>query len=139
IDPGMLREGVLAGEGLLSALVPEHLELFRAQALSPLLLGARELLPGPLPSLDLLVHHASLDADLTFGSEERYSSDPPRSPRNARNSAYVPCEASSGVRSSNAAIPQTSRTRGQPASEVHLVGRPSLRARVAGARPCGRT
>src|SRR4029453_5183162 len=37
---------------------------------------------------------------LTPGSEERYSSDPPRSPRNARNSAYVPCEASSGVRSS---------------------------------------
>ncbi|HSL68505.1 MAG TPA: hypothetical protein VK977_10170, partial [Actinomycetota bacterium] len=52
--------------------------------------GARELLPGPLPALDLLVHHASLDADLTPGSEERYSSDSPRFPRNARNSAYVP-------------------------------------------------
>jgi hypothetical protein len=76
IGPGILREGVGAGEGLLGALVPEDLELFRAQALSPLLLGARELLPGPLPALDRLVHHASLDADLTFGSEERYSSDP---------------------------------------------------------------
>src|SRR4029453_4526264 len=82
--------------------------------------------------------HASLDADLTFGSEERYSSDPPRSPRNARNSAYVPCEASSGVRSSNAAIPQTSRTRGQPASDVHLGGRPSLRVRFASHRPSAR-
>src|SRR5262245_63747531 len=59
IGPAILRERVLAAEGSLSALVPQHLELFRAQALSPLLLGARELLPGPLPPLDLLLHHAS--------------------------------------------------------------------------------
>src|SRR5262245_64042412 len=68
IGPAILRERVFAGESVLSSLVPEHLELFRAQAPSPLLLGARELLLAPLPALDLLVHHASLDADLTPGS-----------------------------------------------------------------------
>jgi hypothetical protein len=68
IGSAILREGILAGEGVLSALVPEHLELFRAQAVSPLLLGARELLPGPLPALDLLVHHASSMRTLACGS-----------------------------------------------------------------------
>src|SRR5918996_3632213 len=76
VGPAILRERVLAGEGALRALVPEHLELFRGQALSPLLLGARELLLGPLSAHDLLVHDASLGADLTPGSEERCSSDP---------------------------------------------------------------
>jgi hypothetical protein len=51
-------------------------ELFRGQPLSPLLLGARELLLRLLPVLDLIVHHASLDADLTPRSEERCSSIP---------------------------------------------------------------